>query len=211
MGYVFHTGTNGIYGGIKLLTSIAPVVHYAIDNAAGVGGVDASNGMDGADKFTVLSTNRQQAGVAGTGGDVMDVVSTGPFNIAAGDSATVAFALLAGDNLADLQTSAGNAQIQYNGLSSGITATYNQEGNVVVYPNPTNSISTIEFVIADQSVVELALYNMLGEKLAMIASEKLSAGSHKYSMETTNLAAGIYYYNLTINNKVQTIKMIVTK
>src|ERR1051325_4847346 len=58
----------------------------------------------------------------------MDCVSNGPFTVNAGDSITVAFALIGGDNLADLQNSACYAQAKWNNtgpcaLSSTMTST----------------------------------------------------------------------------------------
>ena len=86
MGYAYYSGASGKYAGIKLLTSTAPVIHYAIDNVAGgVGGADLTDGYSGAEKFLTMTTNRANAGVAGAGADVCDVVSTGPYTIAAGD------------------------------------------------------------------------------------------------------------------------------
>ncbi|TND02586.1 MAG: subtilisin-like serine protease [Bacteroidetes bacterium] len=105
MGYVYHT-LPGIYCGVKLLSNTAPFLHYAIDNVqGGAGGVDLyTNGYDAAEKYTTLSTGRATAGfTTGTGNDVCDVVSAGPYTINPGDSAVVAFALIAGDDLADLQ------------------------------------------------------------------------------------------------------------
>lgn len=114
VGYVYNPNTN-MHGGTKLLTHDA--VHaYAIDNiAGGAGGVDVSAGFTAAQKFQVLSTDRFNDGTGGAGEDMMNVVSSGPFTLFGGDSVVVAFAMLAGDDLADLQASAGNAQIKYDG------------------------------------------------------------------------------------------------
>ncbi|MCF8423246.1 MAG: S8 family serine peptidase [Bacteroidia bacterium] len=118
MGYVYSTVAGGKFAGIKLLTNTAPAVCYNIDNTAGGGGGvdinDAANYYGTADKYTTLSTNRYQAGLTGTtGGDVIEVMSSGPFNIIAGDSVKVAFALIAGDNLIDITKSADSAQAHY--------------------------------------------------------------------------------------------------
>ena len=118
MGYVYSTVAGGKFAGIKLLTNTAPAVCYNIDNTAGGGGGvdvnDAANYYGTADKYTTLSTNRYQAGLTGTaGGDVIEVMSSGPFNIVAGDSVKVAFALIAGDDLIDITKSADSAQAHY--------------------------------------------------------------------------------------------------
>jgi len=212
MGYCYHSATNGIYAGVKVLSN-TPCITYSIDNSqGGGGGLDMYDGFSGADKYLAMTTTRAQAGTAGAGVDVAQVVSTGPFNVAAGASVKVAFAMLAGDNLADLQNSATNAQNMYNGLgSNGVNDVITSVNAVKVYPNPANQNSIIEMDLTESATIDLALYNMLGEKISSITSTKLQAGTHKYSYDTSNLASGVYYYQLTIDNKVQTFKLIVSK
>jgi serine protease len=214
MGYAYYTGVNGIYGGIKLLTKTAPVIHYAIDNVAGgAGGVDLyGGGFDSGEKYTTLFTNRTDAGVSGAGADVLDVVSTGPYSIAIGDSIKVAFALIAGDSLADLKTSAVNAQIKYDGLAVSITNSSFDNVNVLsVYPNPTNGESMININLAENAMVELKLFNLLGEEIKTITSGKMQAGTHHLSYDTSSLSNGLYYYQLSVDNKKYVNKLLVNK
>ncbi|HLC82216.1 MAG TPA: S8/S53 family peptidase, partial [Bacteroidia bacterium] len=214
MGYVWYSGAAGKYAGIKLLTSTAPVVHYAIDNVAGgAGGQDLTNGYSGNEKFITMTTNRATAGVAGLGADVCDVVSTGPYTIAAGDSVKVAFALLAGDDLADLIVSAGNAQVMYDGLfTTDVTSVaLNGENTISIFPNPTSGQSFVDLNIVESSKVDLRVFNVLGEQISVIASEQLAAGKHRFVYETSNLSTGMYYYQLTIDNKKFVQKLMVTK
>ncbi len=215
MGYAYYTGANGTYAGIRLLTNTAPVVHYAIDNLpGGGGGVDLhAGGFDSNEKYTTLSTNRTDAGVAGNGNDVLDVVSSGPFNIAVGDSIKVAFALIAGDSLADLKTSAVNAQIKYDGLytTTVLDNAINNSDILAVYPNPTNGESMININIRENATVELKIFNLLGAEIKTIASEKMQPGMHSLLYSTSNLSNGLYYYQLIVNNKKYIHKLIVNK
>ncbi|MGQ0828344.1 MAG: S8 family serine peptidase [Bacteroidota bacterium] len=215
MGYVYYTGINGTYAGIKLLTNSAPVVHYAIDNVAGgSGGVDLyGGGFDSKEKYTALSKNRVNAGVSGAGADVIDVVSTGPYTVAAGDSIKVAFALIAGDSLADLKKSAINAQIKYDGLTVvGIPKVENANRNVMnIYPNPASRESIIDISIAETATVELKIFNILGKEITTIVSEKMQAGAHHFLYDTSLLSNGVYYYQLSVGDKIYVEKMIVNK
>lgn len=216
MGYAYYTGANGTYAGVKLLTKTAPVLNYAMDNVAGgAGGVDAyTNGLNGSEKYTALSTSRNNAGVAGTGADILDVVSTGPYTIAAGDSIKVAFALIAGDNLPDIKTSAVNAQIKYDGIltPTGITnSIMNNTDAFAVYPNPTNGESIIDVVIAETATVQLVVYDLLGKEIKTIASERMQEGAHRFVFDASVLSNGLYYYQLTVDNKKYVHKLIVNK
>ncbi len=215
MGYVWYTGAAGKYAGIKLLTTSAPVVHYAVDNVAGgSGGQDLTDGYSGNEKYITMTTNRATAGVAGLGADVCDVVSTGPYTIASGDSIKVAFALLAGDNLADLIVSAGNAQVMYDGL--GVTTDVSSialDGNnaLTIFPNPTSGESFVDLTLTESSKIDLRVFNVLGEEMGVIASEQMAAGKHRFVYETSALSSGLYYYQLTVGNKKYVQKLMVTK
>lgn len=116
MGYAYRVGPSAPYVGVKLLSSSGAFGHYAIDNVVGGGGgVDPqTGGFDDLEKSITLSTNRSQAGSALAGGnEVLHVVSSGPFGVAPSEAVAVAFALIAGDSLADLQASADAAQARY--------------------------------------------------------------------------------------------------
>ncbi|MDF2435681.1 MAG: Subtilisin-like serine protease [Bacteroidota bacterium] len=214
MGYAYYTGAAGKYAGIKLLTNTAPVRHYALDNVAGgAGGIDLNGGgFDVSEKYTALSTNRSDAGVGGTGVDICDVVSSGPFVIAGGDSIKVAFALIAGDSLSDLQTSAGNAQIMYDGLmATGIEESSDAENSWVVYPNPAAEISNIAINLSEAAMISLKLYDIMGRTVKNILSERMSAGEHNIVTNIAGLENGIYFYDMRINNKKYTYKLMIAK
>lgn len=217
MGIVYNSWTDGYYCGIKLLTNTATFHHYGIDNVAGGnGGVDIADAVDyfsDADKFLVLSTNRDVAGhVNPEGNDVCDVVSTGPFTIAAGDSFTVAFALTCGENLTSILNSADAAQIKYDGLHTGIT-----ENNVsdrmllVVYPNPANKSTAVTFATSGSSEVELSVYNVLGEKVKTILDQNMSAGLHTCTGDLSDLPAGNYFIRLHADDKTEVQKLLIAR
>jgi serine protease len=214
MGYAYYTGAAGKYCGIKLLTNTAGVKHYAIDNVAGgAGGIDLNGGgYEISEKYTSLSTNRADAGVAGAGADVCDVVSSGPFVITAGDSVKVAFALIAGDDLSDIQTSAGNAQVMYDGLGSvGVTENISNENMIAVYPNPTAGMSVVQLNIQEAAMIDLKLYDVLGREVKAVISGNMQAGNHTIETNVSSLENGIYYYHLNINNKKYTYKLMIAK
>ncbi|MBL7883378.1 MAG: S8 family peptidase [Bacteroidia bacterium] len=213
MGYAYYTGTAGKYCGIKLLTSTAPVVHYAVDNfAGGGGGADLSDGYTTDEKYLTLSTNRANAGMSGAGADVIDVVSSGPFTIIAGDSVRVAFALIAGDDLTDIQTSAGNAQVMYDGLfTTNVSANTMIDNTVAVYPNPTSGNSVIAFTTSQPEMVNIKLYDITGKELKVIASEKVQQGAHAYAVDFSSFADGVYYYSVTVGSKTYNQKLMITK
>ena len=203
MGYVYHTATGGLYAGIKLLTATAPPNFYALDNAAGGGGgVDANTGgFSTAEKYTTLSTQRLQSS---NNVDVMTVMGSGPFTISAGDTVTVAFALLAGDDLTDLQNSAVNAQISYDGIILSKSEALSQSG-LFIYPNPARDILTVDFGMAiDKALVEV--FDVMGQRVL-----SFQVSGSKTSFSTAELPAGTYVCRLSGNNQFSLRKFVVEK
>jgi len=79
------------------------------------------------------------------------------------------------------------------------------------YPNPFNPTTTIEFELLKSNEVTLNVFNILGEEVATLVSERLSAGSYSYEWDASNLASGVYLYRLETEGYVKTRKMILMK
>lgn len=212
MGYVYCTNSGGKYCGIKLLTTTAPAVHYAIDNVTGGGGgVDISGGFSAANKYTVLSTNRAQAGGTGTGNDVCDVMSSGPFTIAAGDSVKVAFALIAGDDLSDLQASAIDAQTMYDNLPLSSVGNIDLHSSLMnIFPNPSSGMTEIHYNVAEAGNTEIRVVDATGRTVLMIAEGEKQPGEYIERFDAAALSEGLYFVQLVSGNHVATRKMMIT-
>jgi hypothetical protein len=76
------------------------------------------------------------------------------------------------------------------------------------YPNPFNPNTTIEFDLPRASKATLVIYNILGEKVTTLVSDRLSAGSYSYEWDASGLASGVYLYRLQAGEYVETRKMI---
>ncbi len=79
------------------------------------------------------------------------------------------------------------------------------------YPNPFNPSTKIQFSLDEAAATQLTVYNMLGQKVATIVNERLSAGSHTFNFEAGNLASGIYIYRLQSANQSLTKRMTIIK
>ncbi len=88
---------------------------------------------------------------------------------------------------------------------NNIPVAYNLSQN---YPNPFNPTTTIEFSIPNSGFVTLKIYNVLGEEITTLVSEKLSFGSYAYNWDARNLASGIYLYRLQAGDYIETRKMV---
>ncbi len=90
--------------------------------------------------------------------------------------------------------------------SSGKEATLYQNS-----PNPFNPSTRIFFSLGTEGMVNLSIYNILGERVATIVNEKLSVGDHQFNFDGSNLSSGVYLSVLKFNGKSEIRKMSLVK
>jgi len=87
------------------------------------------------------------------------------------------------------------------------------------YPNPFNPTTTIQYSIPEGGIVNLKIFNLLGEGVADLVSEYQQPGIYKVNFNGENLSSGIYFYQLKAGNPstssgqgfIETKKMILIK
>ncbi|MDP2364275.1 MAG: T9SS type A sorting domain-containing protein [Ignavibacteria bacterium] len=78
-------------------------------------------------------------------------------------------------------------------------------------PNPFNPSTTIIFSLPQAGIVNLKIYNLLGEEVKTLIAEERQAGNHSVQFNANNLASGFYFYKLQAGSFVETKKMILLK
>jgi hypothetical protein len=79
------------------------------------------------------------------------------------------------------------------------------------YPNPFNPSTTIKFAVPKESIVNLSVYNVLGELVQSLANDLMKPGNYQYEFDASNLASGVYLYRLTAGSYIETKKMVIIK
>lgn len=79
------------------------------------------------------------------------------------------------------------------------------------YPNPFNPATVIKFHVAKEGLVSLKVYNTLGQEVAELVNEFMTAGDQKVSFNASHLASGTYIYRLNVNGVSLSNKMILVK
>ena len=79
------------------------------------------------------------------------------------------------------------------------------------YPNPFNPITTIRYQLLQASQVELAIYNILGQRVATLVSTKKLAGTYQVKWDASRYVSGIYYYYLKAGEFQDVRKMVLLK
>ena len=85
-----------------------------------------------------------------------------------------------------------------------------------IYPNPFNPNTKIRFTIPELRFTILKVYDVLGNEVATLVNEELTAGEYEvefssHSRKSGNLVSGIYFYQLRAGSFIQTKKMILIK
>lgn len=64
------------------------------------------------------------------------------------------------------------------------------------YPDPFNPTTTIGYSIARSADVTVAVYNVLGQKVAKLVDERKSAGEYSVTFDGSSFASGVYFYSI---------------
>jgi len=68
------------------------------------------------------------------------------------------------------------------------------------YPNPFNPATTIKYDLPNASEVSLIIYDILGRKVKELVNTKQQAGRYEIQFNASNLASGVYIYQLMTDN-----------
>ena len=84
------------------------------------------------------------------------------------------------------------------------------------YPNPFNSGTVIPFQLSANQHVQLAIYNLAGQRIALLIDAPLAAGQHSFTwtgkLDTgRDLASGVYFYRLLSQGQIATRKLVLVR
>jgi WD40 repeat protein len=79
------------------------------------------------------------------------------------------------------------------------------------YPNPFNPVTHIRFSLPTSSNVKIEVFDLLGNRIAMLMDSKEAAGDHTVDFDASNLASGLYLYRIQADGFVQMKKMVLMK
>jgi photosystem II stability/assembly factor-like uncharacterized protein len=78
-------------------------------------------------------------------------------------------------------------------------------------PNPLSSTTEIMFDVADDGIVTLTIYDMLGSEIATLVSGRKARGHYTAKWDATDVPRGPYYYRLTSGSESFLRALIVTR
>jgi len=84
------------------------------------------------------------------------------------------------------------------------------------YPNPFNPETTIEFAVPSDVLVKLDVYNSVGQQVASLVNDELTAGSYKTTWDAHDetgeqVSTGVYFYRMQAGDFTDTRTMTLLK
>jgi len=100
--------------------------------------------------------------------------------------------LFEGDFMIRVDVDSANVRVD-DGVSSILPEWFGLYQN---YPNPFNPRTTITFDLPVQAQTRLTLYDLSGREVMRLVDETLPAGRYQLPLDATDLASGVYLYDL---------------
>ena len=91
---------------------------------------------------------------------------------------------------------------------SDVFSNYSLEQN---FPNPFNPTTTISYSLPASGRASLKVFDILGQEVAELINDQIEAGTHSIEFNASNLASGIYFYQLQANDFIETKSFVLSK
>jgi hypothetical protein len=207
LGYQYNYNSSN-YRGQVVLSDLGVFSFMALDNAQHV--YPPFFTME--DKWSYMNAGTVDTAITSQI-DCSIIITTGPYDIASGESVIAAFAILGGTSLSDIQDNASAAIARYGGVTAVDDNPVRPDNFLLSqnYPNPFNAQTAIEFSIPAAGDVRLETFDLLGRKIAVLIDEELESGFHSVIWDCSDLSTGVYFYRLTVGDKTAVKKMTLLK
>jgi len=78
-------------------------------------------------------------------------------------------------------------------------------------PNPFNPTTKIRFDLPTSSLVQLTVYNVLGQEVARLVERRMPPGRHEVEWDAVGYRSGLYFYALKADSYRAQHKMILLR
>lgn len=77
-----------------------------------------------------------------------------------------------------------------------------------ISPNPTDDYVTVHFNLTSPQQTSVSLFNLCGQKLKTVLTEKQLAGEYEMKVDMRDLEAGIYFVKMSVGGKEEVRKVV---
>lgn len=143
--------------------------------------------------------------------DLRSWVGSGLGNIAPGDTSWVTFAIVAGNNLTEIQDNTNAAFVKAKSVGwTDIVIVVDEDATKIPlnfslhqnYPNPFNMNTTIEYSIPEKSNVTITVYNITGQVIDILVNKSMKPGfySIQWDVPQGGISSGVYFYRIQVKD-----------
>jgi len=157
--------------------------------------------------------------------DYRITVNTGPFVLKENEPITIIIAYIAGRDTSSISSILAaknilNDVIEFYKNNFGEDPVFVDDEDIAIindyqlyqnYPNPFNPTTTFNYEIPEISFVTIKVYDVLGNKIAVLVNEEKAAGIYEVEFNAAKLSSGIYFYILQTGSFFETKKMVLLK
>ena len=79
------------------------------------------------------------------------------------------------------------------------------------YPNPFNPVTSFEYIMPADGMVQVAVYDISGRQVAELANGFKSAGSYQVTWNANDLSSGVYMINMISGDFAAVQKVMLIK
>jgi hypothetical protein len=96
---------------------------------------------------------------------------------------------------------------------TGVNNQFINAFNLSVYPSPFTDLTTISYYLQKPALVRIEVFNVVGEKIAVLRDETQNSGAHETELKASdvNFANGLYYIRVVADDLVITKKTMLNK
>lgn len=219
LGYAWDASPGLPYVGVLSLSG-AVTGYSAIPNNGSGAPWSLIDGFSKAEKWDVLQGG---TGVVTAGPtDISNALSSGPYAIAVGASATAFFALLAGENLADLQANADRAVLFFADSITTEAGSPPHAGRGPAArlgpptPNPFNPSVRLDLELQEAREARVGIYDARGRRIVLLTDDRRAAGRHPLVWDGRDthgrpMPSGVYFARLESGGLLQVRRLVLMK
>lgn len=89
--------------------------------------------------------------------------------------------------------------------------TLNNAPSPEIYPNPTTGGCQLKYEVSDRSLVQIAIYDLLGNRVRLVSSDYEESGNRTIPLGTESLPSGQYVCRVRLGNDVTYINLAIQK
>jgi hypothetical protein len=203
IGFV-NTLPDTLIGGVQLL-NFENANFYAIDNVpGGNGGYNLYDGFTNAEKNQVMRNIRLNTGAGTNGTDVIITLASPTFNLAPSDTQTVAFALISGNSLEEIQATGNTAESFYQNQGVPLVLKNNKTPKPSVFPNPSQDQFQIQGLLTNEQIY----FRLINSSGLEISSGWINPTD---AISTKNCSSGIYILSIQTETEITHQQILIIK